>query len=837
MAEDIWEESDFTVKAKVSDDASKPYTGKVDLKYVKNGDMANPLQTETDLSLTDGKLEHTYKVPKVGPEEATYNLSVLASYGKEKKTTTDVADAVVWPKTVSIHAKNEKNDNAKQVPLMIVQRTGQVDKPVTGDDGKCTGQLKEKAPYSIAAFAPWSIIKNEEDPKKKRVHELTVQRQIVAMFVTPDVTNAPYEASDSASPAGGSRQFVNLTTKTDGSDAMGNEVTFVVSANPKADGRKDDPIYIQVTFSRESKRNDPKPALLNNPAVTDLKKDAAEKVFTGYVKLDADAGTAKFKVNLGLAGGDTCTVAIGGRKDTCTDASLTLVNWRKLYYELRFPTLLKPKLSDKQDYADDMRGKAAAKLAKAFVVYEMFKNFEFPDADATIAKKNGTMVAAAYLKDASGGNRYLVTNGILNTTGKFSGDAGTKKQSIYVSLCERAFSSNKTDHTMAPQVESADFDVPSPENYLFEPRTNDGNANLKVGAYKWKAVIANAHDQATKLVFDPADKPQASGAVAGKVRIVELRRTGKTQDVTFAAKTGGGYETTLAAGQKTAVETFVAGLLTDLPGLREAGNQVTLKLVGDDSDADGLARFNAVKSAAQAKFTAAAGNVKYHPGLDKNGVAREGAMNLAWLSFKDYKTIRVQLPTSPGGTPDHQKVLPGDFAGASETDTQCKVMVKFDLSTAGEINGNSGGGEQIMVLRAAATVGAISETVCHELGHSMGMTIVPGLNNDVPPPGLTVKHCDNGGTSYVNGDAPYAFNDGKRNIHKGGHCCTGVPAAKLAHEKFDGWSPAADGCIMWGSGGNTETRPKYCDTCVEIIKARRLEDIRSEWDGRAAGKG
>ncbi len=99
------------------------------------------------------------------------------------------------------------------------------------------------------------------------------------------------------------------------------------------------------------------------------------------------------------------------------------------------------------------------------------------------------------------------------------------------------------------------------------------------------------------------------------------------------------------------------------------------------------------------------------------------------------------------------------------------------------------------------------------------------------PPGLaTPKHVDNGGWLYRDkDDGPYT--DGYRDLHKGGHCCNGMPAGKKPDPKFNGWSPGAsdDVCIMWGSGGIHDNRKKYCDDCVEILKARKLDDIRSSW--------
>ena len=162
------------------------------------------------------------------------------------------------------------------------------------------------------------------------------------MFLAPDVSKVPYVPSGDG--GAGRRQYVNLVTARNGQDAFGHEVLFEVCANPRADGRAGDRIYVQAMFSRASSRNNPLPTLMNSPAVSDL-KTPADDAHTGWVVLDADGGTAKFKVNLGLAGGDDCAVAISGRKDDYTDATITLVNWRKLFCQLRYPAMFAGQLA------------------------------------------------------------------------------------------------------------------------------------------------------------------------------------------------------------------------------------------------------------------------------------------------------------------------------------------------------------------------------------------------------------------------------------------------------------------------------------------------------------
>ncbi len=837
MAEDIWEKSKYKVKVSLIDD-SKPYDGKVDLYLLKDGDEAKPLKSEKDITVKPGKpIERSFDVPAVDPDKPTYKLSLLAKYGPAKEKSQELADATVWPKDIEVHAKNQEDDSDfKDVKLLLKQAGVEVAKPVTAKDGKCKVELTRKAPYTLEVRSPYQIVEDKSVPATLRQHELVVVRRIVTMFVKPNVVpDKPWVANDptnnEANRKHACRLYVNLKSKNkDAAEGHGHVVEFEVSAKPKADGKKNDRIYIEVTFSRESDRDNPEPKVLDAPAVNDLTPDADKKVYTGYVVLEKDGGTAKFKVDTGLAGGDTCTVAIGGRDDAVTDEQLKFVNWRRLWYELRYPNLLVPKMNW-TDYPAAVKAAVKTKLAAVFIEYQMNKWHGFADAKATFAKKNGMIMKRAFFKEAGDGEIYVVTNGWLNTKNKFSDNAEFRKRSVYVSVCERAFSSNSSSATAQPEVTSADFDFAVPSGNVFPLTPNDGKPNPTVsGGFEWVAKVVNDHTAPTQWV-----EQSSGGGSAGKVVVTAPDRPGKSLTLTFAAKQGGGHETDLSGGELGKLNGFVADLLSSDQALHDTAN--TLKLhFKSAGGADGPAQLTAVRTAAKSKFDAVGKTLNYHPGLDASGNPRRGAMKVAWLTVSDYETINIKLPTSDPGTPDHKKTLPGDFVGAAETDTECPVEVKFTYEYGGEINGNSGRGEQIMVLREAATPGALSETICHELGHAMGMAIVPGLANDLLPPGLSTKHVDNGGASYKDGDPPYPLNDGKRSIHKGGHCAFSVPDDKRSHKSFNGWSPTA-GCIMWGSGGNDETRTSYCPECTKLLKGRRLEDITTSFAGRGADQG
>jgi hypothetical protein len=123
--------------------------------------------------------------------------------------------------------------------------------------------------------------------------------------------------------------------------------------------------------------------------------------------------------------------------------------------------------------------------------------------------------------------------------------------------------------------------------------------------------------------------------------------------------------------------------------------------------------------------------------------------------------------------------------------------------------------------------GSLASTVCHELSHSMGMTIMPGRSKE--PPGLDpAKNVDDDGTYYINGTPCI---DGKRDRGAGPHCASGVSKANLADAKFNDKSGT---CIMFDSGGAADTEKAFCDTCKTYLKGRRLTDLKTSWLGRSS---
>jgi hypothetical protein len=866
--DEIFEEAPYTIQARITTGffTSKPYTKTFDLLADINGTKTT---FETDKKLGgDGTYQTTYTPRKVLATEKNYVLKIIAHYGSGKSSSTTIAKARVWPKVVKIHARNIKDRDYPGFDCAIEQ-DGAAAIPLTTNppDGKVEATLSMPAPYKITCKAPFEILENVEKPDKRREHELKVVHNIKARFVTPNINAAPYVPDTAGGNAvDGVRQYVNLDIATDGSDALGSEVVCTVEADTSGPGavpgKEGDQVFLRVTFGRESERNDPEPTL-DQTGVEAYASAKKKTVHKGYVLLGADL-KAKFKVKLGLAGGDTCTVEIGGTKDKYDDAKIILVNWRKLWYETRYPAAMSARLTG-GDFPASLKTKVTERLAPVNLEYEMIDNHSYPDADCTPARQGGVLKPAAYFKEA-GANRLVVSSFLLNVPpGGFSENGARRTRSVYISLCDRAFSNSVTllPDVFAVEMDTVEKQWASPSDELMDPSPKDGTSIFKVAGgtpsanFKWKALIASPHMHVPTLTVNGV--PDPTGAVAGTVHIEKTRGTASSLDVAFPAKTtdeaeavsvleempfsevtpdahSGTFETALASS--AAIDSWVDGLLADKKELRKCGNELVVKIVGLNGTHD-LNRFNAVKTALETRFNSQKAAINYHPGLDEDGNPREGDMDEGWFSTVDYVTFKCKLPTSPGPTAAYLKTLPGDFVGAAESDTECPVQIMFQLETAYEINGNSGDGKQLLCLRDTVP-GPCSSTICHELGHAMGMTIVPGFNNDLLPPGLTAKHVDNGGTYYVNErrrpPVALTYSDGRRSLHKGGHCANTLPKSNRKDPTFKDWEPAT-GCIMWGQGGDDDSRQSFCDKCTNIIKARRLTDVNTPFDGRGADQG
>lgn len=379
MPESYFEDADITIDASGESLKSKkflrtkPYTGPVTIT-VSKVNPAKVLETKT-VNATKGKFDApiTCKAPAVEKTEESYELQVKAAYKKVNKL---LLTATIWPKNAQVLFQDQGKAPQKAFPFLVKQKDQPDQKLATDDAGKCAITLLSRAPYTLAPDGKFKIIDDAQaTPGQFRDHKITVETVITAKFLAPDVSQDIYVDDPDNAPF--KKQWVNLTSKepehdpNSGCDAKGHSVVFAVTADPPENGQPGDKVYFEITHSKDSKRNDPKPALTADWPVHDKKVE--DKVTTGWVVLApmGDTATGYFEVELGIAGGDKCTVKIGGTSAVADD-KIELINWRKMYAQVtRTASIASPSLAP-----------AIGCLKKTFI------DFEESVADAVIVAAN-----------------------------------------------------------------------------------------------------------------------------------------------------------------------------------------------------------------------------------------------------------------------------------------------------------------------------------------------------------------------------------------------------------------------------------------------------------------
>jgi len=183
---------------------------------------------------------------------------------------------------------------------------------------------------------------------------------------------AAFHAPRRPTPDKAIEQYVNLTTADEGRDAKGSRVKILVGADGDADlaadarvGAAGDELYVKVIFAKPSKRNAPL------PTVTGLgDSKTIDQLTTGKVTLGPGGASAAFEVELGLAGGTGCTVSVGVTPEA-NDQTLSLVTWRRLFYQATRPgTMALPSLA-----------RMTTALEELFVRYEKYSEVVFTEGD------------------------------------------------------------------------------------------------------------------------------------------------------------------------------------------------------------------------------------------------------------------------------------------------------------------------------------------------------------------------------------------------------------------------------------------------------------------------
>ncbi len=802
----------------------------------------------TDVTLDENaQATHQQESIKVADDQPNYVMKAKAEYKNNYiwNTSEELEETCkVWPKKVKVIAEDiTTGDKIKDFKFKLRQGDTLLPESVTGDDGSVEVNLKKEAgPYVVTASASGIYAVESQAVTSGKLREITVK--VKRLFKVKYVSLTNYKGTFPPTDTNPLKAYVNLDVAdlpVAQTEVWGNEIEIEVAAydDDGYEGKAGDEIFIQAEFGRESKRNDPLPELKDAGTVDKSANTAgtADAKQVGKVTL-ADNGsgkfTGKFKLELGFAGGDTCSVKIANAKTGFGGSGgpeVKFINWRRLTYELLIPSVMAPDLPG-DDLPDGIRTAAKTYLEPMFIEY--VKEAATPVAVASPAKKG--VFTSAYLKrSATGRDCYIIHDDWETEIAATSFTKMAVKTCMKIRMCDSNLGGANIGPE-SPKLTVADFSHTIDDYALKTKGATADPAIVATGAGTgWEVVIADKtiYHKKTALNWDTAAAADPSGAVANQMTVTETVRAGARNVVVAFA------DASAVPTNGPAVTAFINDLLDvsddgKITAIRADGNKISIKITGQATTPLDQQRFDAIKSLVTSAHTASAKKVYEHPGLKNNGEVLEADNEATWFTQPDWLTVKIQLPKRAAPT-DPLKV--GDIVGP-ETATTAPVKVYFKVYTCDAYNGGALRDQQTMVLRLNDLDGT-AQTLCHELGHSMGMTLGEGMDAPVrdraKPPGTDVpKHVDGtpAGPYYSNGT------EGKKghrvNGHIGLHCASG--AITLWGQPSATWksSGTSGACLMWGAGA--ATRVAFCIVCKAYIRARNLSDISTDFSSSRAAK-
>lgn len=496
----VFEKTKLLLKTKVSRGKARNSHATWTFKNDATGE-SKTVQVEIGKSGTDVRCE--FVTAEVPDGKESYLLTCeLEADGRKFKPATPYR---VWPHFFDLKALGKDGKPFPRFAFQVKQAGAPAVEngkgPQTGEDGTLRVDLKVTGALTVEAVSPYLIEKWTAGKDKGRNLEATVSRK--------PYVGAIYFPSDKEV-----KQYVNLDAREGANEGHRVKVTV----GPKEDKGKDvteragvegDVLYVQVVFSdKNSKRNDPKPAVFVDGSEADFEAD--KRTVKTKVKLGPGGNPAVFEVELGVAGGDVCEIKTGVT-EACADDKIKITNWRKLAMEI-----IQPKADELSSYtvfkgdkseglADDQVQAIAKTLGKDKVFVEL-----------EVSK------ASAYASgDLAGRAPYVVFDGAY-----FQRDAGKKMIALapqhYADL-QAAKGSNPQDKRslvtvwadyyqsedaieIAEKLESASLEknIPSPSGvFKFDPQKADGT--LGITQFYWQAVEYRKDDGSWAAVTHAED--------------------------------------------------------------------------------------------------------------------------------------------------------------------------------------------------------------------------------------------------------------------------------------------------------------------------------------------
>jgi hypothetical protein len=446
------------------------------------GDVAKPAAVDVveskGLFKKGAKATITIKPPKVAslePKTDWYLLSYTYKVGSDAAVA--VADEYkIWPKKIKVTVtKKGSTDPVKQVELRL---KGEKKSGRKTDD---QGVVELDAPrYKVAEIEAGPGLRLVWKPDRDKGVEREAEEQAlwVAKIVAPEKPAQQGKAL---------QHYVNLEASGTAPKSAGAELE--VEVGPKEQGVKTwagDEVRVKCTYSKTGKSDtDPRPELLAD-GVEQYKASKDGKTFTGVVKVAADEGTAKFKLRLGQAGGETWEIKVGTSEAT-DDDTLELETWRRIYLQISRPSRMA---------VPDLSAFRACMQAVNIEVGLLAEK-------AMAADSNGLLWMDGEHCGRTKGTKYLLLGDTSSNEGLFS---GLLDPTTDVQAGDRKVDPEKSPAKLAAQLLLCDEQVDFTDNEAFSYVLDDGEVTVTEGAVqrpKKDGSGDEAVQRITKLVIAP----------------------------------------------------------------------------------------------------------------------------------------------------------------------------------------------------------------------------------------------------------------------------------------------------------------------------------------------
>lgn len=794
-----------------------------------------------------------YTPPLVADDKTHYVITYKAVADGETYLGGD--EIHVWPRKGKLDSRNEDDTKPLKNFIFKVVQNGALSDDVYKAEAKTEGgpavaefRLAAGAPFALEGAAPYEIV-GQPAPQGGKLRDLKSKNKI--NFTSEFVSPAP--------PADGQiKQWVNLVADPakKGADGLGTELEVTVGVKGDrtaagatiavAMGEAGMFVHVKVRFSgpdsRKSKRSQPKTDLaaglnlVGRVAVKEAPADT-EWDYKGRVELAAAGGVGKFKLVLGLAGGDTCLVSIGSTA-ACGDAVLTFTNWRKIWYELMAPDVMALEDGSAED-ATPVRDfpaamRAAIKTAgdPTFVAYAIHRSQSFSE-DEALATCPGSILKREFFQRSTGPTKCYVLTDYTFTKYPKTFDRGKGARASLIKTCDvNLFSDGpgvEADLVVRLDCTAAQVSYDLAANghaCVWSPSSafGGGAGAASIRTLSWEALFADKsvyHGAADAVVDEAVDDPSRVGGVGDAVFMVRETLQGGSCSVTFRNPRIGHTATSLDSAAKAAIDAWLVTLWTDAK-VRPHGFKLHFSVAGRLGNSRRDERGTALKTYILAKVGAGPKLYK-HPGLNPDGSVKGGNLVVADvldMARSHWGLIAVNLPAAASGDP-------GTVVGVEDA-THCPVGLHITVEPQHVGLGMAGQGlqrgEMVLDLDPAAPK-CVADTALHEFGHQYFLShVAHGLPGIDPAKGIgelepLARYRDTGsmGNFYTGMD------------HSGGHCAWGLSDANKALPDPTGFRGLSGKCIMFGAMGRDDGSSEmtgFCPQCSDHVRAQDLNALK-----------